>query len=74
MLTATQIKNIKTGILSDVGPYRGLRLNVSTAGKSWIFRYKNFEGKVKQLKLGMYPSMSLAEAREEVSAYKLMRV
>jgi|GEM_PF-2191529 len=52
MLTTTQIKSIKTGILSDVGPYRGLRLNATSAGKSWIFRYKNFEGKIKQLKLG----------------------
>jgi len=73
MLTTTQIKNIKTGILSDVGPHRGLRLNATSAGKSWIFRYKNFEGKIKQLKLGMYPTMPLAEAREKVADYKQMR-
>lgn len=73
MLTTTQIKNIKTGILSDVGPHRGLRLNATSAGKSWIFRYKNFEGKIKQLKLGVFPIMPLAEAREKVADYKHMR-
>ena len=31
MLTTTQIKSIKTGILSDVGPHRGLRLNATSA-------------------------------------------
>jgi len=56
MLTTTQIKSIKTGILSDVGPHRGLRLNATSAGKSWMFRYKNFEGKIKQLKLGVQPT------------------
>jgi hypothetical protein len=74
MLTTTQIKNLKVGILTDVGPYRGLRLSATLAGKSWIFRYKNFEGKIKQLKLGIFPSLSLADAREEIAQYKQMRL
>jgi hypothetical protein len=72
MLIVTQIKNLKTGILTDAGPYRGLRMQASSAGKSWFYRYRNREGKNRQLKLGMFPFMSLAEAREKVVEYQQM--
>ncbi|QBQ56226.1 tyrosine-type recombinase/integrase [Nitrosococcus wardiae] len=45
----------------------GLRLRVSTAGrKSWLFTYRK-GGKLNRITLGVYPEMSLAQAREEVS-------
>ncbi|MBU1002363.1 MAG: tyrosine-type recombinase/integrase [Proteobacteria bacterium] len=44
---------------------RGLCLEVPTTGnKRWRFRYR-FEGNAKMLSLGLYPDVSLAEARDK---------
>jgi hypothetical protein len=52
------------------GACRGLRL-VALApigGRrdrgSWVYRYRTREGRLRQIKLGEYPEMSLAEARK----------
>ena len=42
---------------------RGLYLLVTAAGKYWRFNYR-YEGKRKTLALGVYPTVSLAEARK----------
>lgn len=61
----------KDQFLSDGG---GLYLRISPAGsKVWVYRYKNTEDQTKWLDLGTYPARSLAEARAEATALKVMR-
>lgn len=65
-LSAQQIKNAKpkakTYRLYDE---RGMYLEVTKAGGTyWRLKYR-FEGKEKRLALGVYPSVSLAEARKK---------
>ena len=49
---------------------RGLRLLVKASGaKYWRLKYR-FEGKQKTLALGVYPTVTLKEAREAVTAAK----
>lgn len=37
--------------------YPGLRLEASKTRKTWVYRYENFDGRMKQVKLGSYPMM-----------------
>ena len=65
-LTNTSILNAKPGEkrirLSDGG---GLYLEISPAGgKLWRFKYR-FNGKEKRLALGIYPDVTLAQARDK---------
>lgn len=52
------------------GACRGLRLVASPPigarrdRGSWVYRYRTREGRLRQIKLGEYPEMSLAEARK----------
>lgn len=78
-LTDTAIRNAKPGITPSGGatrkPYkmgdeRGLYLEVSpNGGKWWRFKYR-FEGKEKRLSLGVYPDVSLKDARERRDALR----
>ncbi len=74
-LTVFQVKNIKSESkdfkLSDAG---GLYLHVKTNGaKYWRLAYR-FNQKQKTLALGVYPEVSLQEAREKASeAKKLLK-
>lgn len=72
-LTDTAIRNAKPG-LSKSGsittkPYKmgdtgGLYLEVApTGGKWWRFKYR-FDGKEKRMSLGVYPDVSLKDARQ----------
>jgi integrase len=62
-LTALAVKNHKAGILADTHPYQGLRLRANVNGtKTWTYRYRAGD-KLKQIKLGTWPGMELAEAR-----------
>ena len=63
-LTDRQISNLKSGgkdaFVSDGG---GLYLRVRTSGaKYWLYRYK-VGGSTKWMDIGVYPGVSLAEAR-----------
>ncbi|NMP16139.1 tyrosine-type recombinase/integrase [Thalassotalea sp. Y01] len=64
-ITALSAKNLKAGeYLADTHPNRGLRLVANQNGtKSWIYRYRNQLGKLKQIKLGSYPALSVSDAR-----------
>lgn len=63
-LDALTVKRHREGILADAAPHRGLRLHANKNGtKSWIYRYRDSEKKLKQIKLGDYPALGLAEAR-----------
>jgi integrase len=64
-LTDTEIKKAKPGDKPiKLADERGLMLQIMpTGGKLWRFRYR-FNGKQKDLALGVYPDVSLAKARE----------
>lgn len=65
---------MKTGdVLTDSGDYLGLRVKRTSRATSFIYRYKNFEGKMKQMVLGVYPDMSLADARVKLQEFKALR-
>lgn len=56
----------------DLGDGGGLRLIVSGGGaKKWVFRYTR-RGKVRQMGLGAYPGVSLAEARRAAADARAM--
>jgi integrase len=62
-LTALSVKNEKR--VGRYGDGNGLWLQVQSADrKSWLFRY-SFEKKPREMGLGPYPRVSLAEAREK---------
>jgi hypothetical protein len=72
-LTDTAIRNAKPGDrpirLFDGG---GLYLEVSpTGGKWWRLKYR-FDGKEKRLSLGVYPDVSLKDARDRDASRKLL--
>ena len=74
-LTALKVKNHKSGFIADAHPYRGLRLRANKNGtKTWMYRYRHqVGGGLKQIKLGIYPGMDLAEAREEFAKQRKLR-
>ena len=60
-LTATQLKHAQSGRLTDG---QGLYILVKERGKGWWrFDYR-FQGKRKTLSMGVYPDVSLSEARQ----------
>jgi integrase len=68
-LTALQVKaakpaNTKSG-MRLLGDGNGLFLQVTPAGKSWLYRYM-IAGKAKAMGLGPYPVVTLAAARARV--------
>lgn len=61
-LTALEVKRLTTAGLHAVGTVPGLRLNVSASGaRSWVLRV-SFGGKRKDIGLGSYPAVPLADA------------
>ena len=77
-LTNRQISSLKpqTGervTLSDKGirGVRGLSISASYGGtKTFYFRYRNSAGQLKRLRIGSFPSISLADARNKARDYK----
>ena len=76
-LSFRAIDSMKPGSrdLSDTGEYRGLRVSCGTAGtKSFYYRYKSpLTGKLVQMKLGAFPTMSLSDARQALEDLKGIR-
>lgn len=68
--TAKTVEHLKeTGLHSDGN---GLYLQISIKGsKSWIFRYR-LNNKVRDMGLGSYPVVSLAQARKKVAKCKIL--
>ncbi len=70
MRTDSQIKKIKPPTLEQKAPDKysdgqGLQLHAfANGGKYWRMAYR-FEGKQKTLSIGIYPEVSLAEARSK---------
>lgn len=69
VLPALKIKqNLKPGMYADgLGLYLKVRAGNS---RSWIFRYRT-GGKLRNMGLGPFHTVSLAEAREKAEAYLL---
>jgi integrase len=70
-LTAREVVNArKPGKLGDGG---GLALQVAKGGsKSWLFRFMA-EGREREMGLGPYPAVTLAQAREKAAACRAQR-
>src|SRR5215469_17803390 len=70
-LSAVEVHKAKgPAVLHDGG---GLYLRVSPTGaKSWVFRFQ-LDGKRRDMGLGPYPDISLAEARGKASEYRKQR-
>jgi integrase len=70
-LSAVEVAKAKgPAVLHDGG---GLYLRVSATGaKSWVFRFQ-LDGKRRDMGLGPYPDISLAEARTKASAHRKQR-
>ena len=66
-LTKTQVEKAKAEDRKyNLADGFGLYLRVSPSGnKSWLFRYKNNQGKIAHHTIGRYPEFSLDEARDE---------
>lgn len=62
MFDARSIKALSAGehLTSDEHP--GLRLEAFTDRHTWTYRYRNAEGKLKQIKIGKWPAMSVHAA------------
>lgn len=73
-LTVPAIEKIKMGeMLKDVGENAGLRVKRTSRGVFFHYRYKNQDGLMKQVKLGAYPDMRLAEARQKLHEFKSIK-
>ncbi|MFZ5731436.1 MAG: tyrosine-type recombinase/integrase [Pseudomonadota bacterium] len=71
VLTALKIKHLKPGMHADgLGLYLKVRDGNS---KSWIFRYRT-GGKLRDMGLGPFHTVSLAEAREKAEVCRAMRL
>lgn len=52
----------------------GLRLEASTAGRAWIYRYKSpVDGRMRQVKIGQWPALAVAAAATQWQALKDQR-
>jgi integrase len=52
----------------------GLRLTASSAGRAWIYRFKSpIDGRMRQIKLGQWPAMSLMVAMSEWERLRQVR-
>lgn len=52
----------------------GLRLECSTAGRAWIYRYKSpIDGRMRQIKIGQWPALAASAAASQWQALKSQR-
>lgn len=58
---ARSAKQLQPGNHIVVDDFPGLRLEATTAGKSWIYRYQS-DKKTRQIKIGQWPALSLPGA------------
>ncbi|MDZ7841522.1 MAG: tyrosine-type recombinase/integrase [Gammaproteobacteria bacterium] len=73
-LTAAVVRAHKSGTIADASPNRGLRLRANRSGsKTWLYRYKTFDDRLREITLGHYPTMELAEARTALAEQKKLR-
>jgi len=70
-----RLSDVKVRAIKEAGFYadgNGLYLNVTAKGsRSWIFRHR-FAGRRRDMGLGSYPTVSLADARNQVAECRAM--
>lgn len=74
-LTSKTVESlVRAGVPGKTNDGEGLYFQISKAGaSSWIFRYK-LEGKGREMGLGPYPAVTLAEARQLAAAQRKVLV
>ncbi|MDW3136311.1 tyrosine-type recombinase/integrase [Vibrio sp. 1288] len=73
---AIEALTAEKGVLSDTGENKGLRIACGKTGrKTFTYRYRSPElnGKLVQIKLGIFPNISLEEARIKLRELKRLR-
>ncbi|ELU8562334.1 integrase [Vibrio parahaemolyticus] len=73
---AIETLTTKKGVVADVGENRGLRIACGKTGRktfTYRFRSPENEGKITQIKLGVFPELSLEQARIKLREFKAMR-
>ena len=71
---ARQAKALQAGDHMTVPDAPGLRLVCSTAGRSWVYRYKSpTDDRMRQVKLGAWPVMSASQAGAEWNRLRTIR-
>ncbi|MEX3635932.1 integrase arm-type DNA-binding domain-containing protein [Paraburkholderia sp. BR14320] len=58
-------KLLKPGEYQSIDNCPGLRLWASASKHAWIYRYNDAEGRKRQIKIGEWPAMPLADAMRE---------
>ena len=69
-LSVKEVEQLKSEGSHAVGGVPGLLLQVTSGGRSWIYRY-TFEGLRKKIGLGPYSALSLRDAREQAQEFAL---
>jgi len=76
-LSSREIATMQPGdnTKSDIGENRGLRVSCSGSGrKTFFYRYRSpITKKLVQMRLGHFPTMSLAEARIKLQEFRAIR-
>lgn len=73
-LTAMAVSKMKLGDqLIDIGDYEGLRVKRTTRGTSFLYRYKNYKGLMKVIRLGNFPNIKLLDARAKLIELKSLK-
>lgn len=71
---ARAAKQLQAGEHIVVEGCPGLRLEASTAGRAWIYRYKSpVDGRMRQVKIGQWPALAVAAAATQWQALKDQR-
>ena len=73
--TDTMIRNLKADKKKYLRESNGFTIRVMPSGvKTWLFVYTTPEGRRKEMNLGNYPSISLAEAKQKYNdAYSMLQ-
>ncbi|WP_227459860.1 tyrosine-type recombinase/integrase [Laribacter hongkongensis] len=73
MFDARAAKSLEPGQHLTSPEHPGLRLEASTRYRSWIYRYRNSSGELKQIKIGTWPAMSVHAAIVEWERLRVLR-
>lgn len=74
MFNAITVQSLPAGKHLTIPKHRGLRLRANESMYNWIYRYKNpNDGRIRQVKLGEWPHMSLNSAVRQWRQLKSLR-
>ena len=73
--TDTMVRNLKTDKKRYLREANGFTIRVMPSGvKTWLFVYTISDGKRKEMNLGNYPAITLAEAKQKYNdAYSMLQ-